>query len=938
MKIRSKMWLRLFVTFTALQLGASAVQADVLYSENFDSEGGAGAYDDGTTLEAGVMTSLLSEPAPVETTDLFSVNFYAYGALDSTDYDAVTLEANETAGVGAYSMSGWENILVPWGLSSPQDAVTITSANGLSAAFTFNDVRNGGPYEWTSPHTGLPGDGNGDLMDGHANGTEDPYDGSMLFDMSLSDMPYGAYDLIVYLGGNAAQFGDGTGKIVLNDGPEQGFTLPSGEFSAFTEIVNATTPGNYIVFTGVTNRTMNLKVWGNGSNHLGPTGFQIYVPDTSVGAPEGDLLAALAKLQSHVEGSNTLTDTELDAHRAVIDRDKVLFGTSENVMTAAFELSDAYETIVGPLFVNAKTRGGFDKVDQAGDGFKLERAIITVQQLLLDRAFDDENCQSKHAFLAGKMFETSGFFPGACAPPSDPQVSYSVDVNANNPTMWGKPVGYGPVAARRPTGCYLAPGSIGEVTVPAAMVNQGCEILVGTHTVDKSVYYKPTYQRLDRVTKSFPINSTVTRFANPLGGSVYIMIPYEAMLGTQTVHIKNVVKSPYYSSTSLRETTLQEWVNTERNHPGPWADFETDKFMMTVPTSWIYNYADPVTQMADWDKAMDAVSDLLGYRSPHNVHNLPLLYVQPDVSIQHTAYGVGNPQINWPFNPNDPTDGNKNHFWLRDVLGWSTEFHELCHSLLFSKFPGHEEAMVNWPYVYVANQYFGVDLVTANTDAMRLSYLENMSIDNTALTWFVAENFRNGNPMDISNTEYNEVKYQHRGWARLVDIADLLGWDVIRDFYYQEQLDYIAGTPSDGLTVVDSRIFRLSQAAGVDLTPLIHCWGVHPVNLSTLQAAITAEGLPKSAKVYDRLVHYKGIIPADNAEFWDHYVTIYPSQPEGGNPRYQYGWYNVWKDQYDADDGTAAKSAMQVIIDLYFPEGRPETLSDWTPAEITTAL
>ena len=50
MKMRSKMWSRRFVTFAALLLGASAVQADVLYSENFDGEGGAGAYDDGTTL------------------------------------------------------------------------------------------------------------------------------------------------------------------------------------------------------------------------------------------------------------------------------------------------------------------------------------------------------------------------------------------------------------------------------------------------------------------------------------------------------------------------------------------------------------------------------------------------------------------------------------------------------------------------------------------------------------------------------------------------------------------------------------------------------------------------------------------------------------------------------------------------------------------------
>jgi len=38
---------------------------------------------------------------------------------------------------------------------------------------------------------------------------------------------------------------------------------------------------------------------------------------------------------------------------------------------------------------------------------------------------------------------------------------------------------------------------------------------------------------------------------------------------------------------------------------------------------------------------------------------------------------------------------------------------------------------------------------------------------------------------------------------------------------------------------VDSRILQLSLAAGADLTPLIHFWGVHPVN----PTALTAKGL-----------------------------------------------------------------------------------------------
>ena len=102
----------------------------------------------------------------------------------------------------------------------------------------------------------------------------------------MSGIPYQVYDLIVYIGSNDAQFGDGTGKLVFNGGAEQDFTLPSGEFSGFAEITNATTPGNYIVFRKLRNPSLTLKVWGNGFNHIGPAGFQI-VKDTSGVIPPG---------------------------------------------------------------------------------------------------------------------------------------------------------------------------------------------------------------------------------------------------------------------------------------------------------------------------------------------------------------------------------------------------------------------------------------------------------------------------------------------------------------------------------------------------------------------------------------------------------------------------------------------------------------------------
>ncbi|MBL0008995.1 MAG: hypothetical protein IPP25_17935 [Saprospiraceae bacterium] len=154
------------------------------------------------------------------------------------------------------------------------------------------------------------------------------------------------------------------------------------------------------------------------------------------------------------------------------------------------------------------------------------------------------------------------------------------------------------------------------------------------------------------------------------------------------VQLTNVVPAPFFSAKTFSQTSLQEWKDEQRHHLAPWADFESDKYMMQVPTSWIYNYDDPVTLMQDWDDRMDVVSNMLGYPL---IRNNTILYLQVDVDIMYGFYGIGNPQINNTYNPLQPENGNKNHWFLRPGDSfWETEFHEMGHAQLFSKFPGRQ--------------------------------------------------------------------------------------------------------------------------------------------------------------------------------------------------------------------------------------------------------
>ncbi|MCF7674218.1 MAG: DUF6288 domain-containing protein [Akkermansiaceae bacterium] len=253
------------------------------------------------------------------TLDAMGLNFFVCPG-NPADHNTVTLEAGESAGVGACNVSGWQNYEVPWGLDSPASPFTLTNTLGATATMTLNDVRNGGTdNDQPNPNFG----GSGDLMDSLANATEDPYDESAKFDMAVSNIPYPLYDLIVYLTGNGGVLGDGTGKLILNGGAVQNFTV-SVPFNGFVEITNATTAGNYVIFRKLRTPSLALKVWGNGFNHIGPAGFQI-VKDTSGVLPPGP--ASNPNPQDTNVGHASNTDLSWTAGIDAVSRD-VYFGTN----------------------------------------------------------------------------------------------------------------------------------------------------------------------------------------------------------------------------------------------------------------------------------------------------------------------------------------------------------------------------------------------------------------------------------------------------------------------------------------------------------------------------------------------------------------------------------------------------------------------------------
>ncbi len=642
----------------------------------------------------------------------------------------------------------------------------------------------------------------------------------------------------------------------------------------------------------------------------------IFLPGAKVAAMSvATLSEALTALEKHLDASAPLTPEALATQSARFVASAPLLETDVPTMQRALDFVERYETQAGPLFTTNATRQGIARKGTPDDGLAFERAMLAVQQALLDDVFTPHTVQGCRSMLGGRLFRTSEYFPGAVEPAQDPDAARPVVISATVPAYWGRPVAFATEPARRPTGLYLSPGSIGEVIVPQSMVDAGFSVLVGAHTADHS--NKPNLRRLDRVTRRFPITDRVTHIGNPLGGGVYIEVPYLADLGLVEVRVRGAVQAPFFSLKSFDTTTAAAW-RERRTAPAPWADFETDKFMMQVPSSWIYAYDDPRPLLEKWDTAMDGVSELLGY--PPEKRNRSVLYVQVDVQIRHGAFGIGYPQVNNTYDPFAKENGNKEHWLLTDPLKFEVEYHELGHAQLFSKFRGETEALVNFPHAYVTNVKFGVPFDAAFQRSFGPSYGGlGMSPDDAAIHWMITENFRNGREMDHSNTTKDEFRYQQRGYAKYGDIFRIFGWQPLRDFYRNEHLDFMSRAPSDGLSEVDSRILRLSIAAGADLTPLIHFWGVHPVDRSALAKAMSDRKLKASNDVRAHIERYKGIAPKNNADFNAHYERVYPGRPAGGHPDYGTGWYNAWRDVFNESHGAQIQNQIQALLDLYYP-------------------
>jgi hypothetical protein len=102
------------------------------------------------------------------------------------------------------------------------------------------------------------------------------------------------------------------------------------------------------------------------------------------------------------------------------------------------------------------------------------------------------------------------------------------------------------------------------------------------------------------------IQSTEVRVASAFGGGIYIAVPQGSTVGDFDAAISGAVPAPRYVD---GKTKLSEWRSSLRNLPAPWAEIESGKIILSVPSSAVRHLDDPAALMSTWDQISDLISE-----------------------------------------------------------------------------------------------------------------------------------------------------------------------------------------------------------------------------------------------------------------------------------------------------------------------------------------
>lgn len=399
------------------------------------------------------------------------------------------------------------------------------------------------------------------------------------------------------------------------------------------------------------------------------------------------------------------------------------------------------------------------------------------------------------------------------------------------------------------TGMYAAPGEVVNVTVPSALIGKGYYIRLSGHS-DNIGEDNDTWKRMPSgIQRSFPINTATTAVATPYGGAIYIDLLDGAdgqarrTYGDLNVTIDGAIKAPYFV---LGKNTNQEWLDTIRNYPAPFAEFVTDNVAVSVPSSMIKNITDPEALLSYWNQYVgfqDWVGGTEKYRTGPDRINFD---VQISVGYLHAGY-----PIQGPSDVESSID-----FLDLAVLRNSGEwgyFHEMGHEM---QDQGHL-----WSGGYEGNGFTFSGDVEVTVNIFANAALEKMAPLCPKYDWGYSV-YHNEVLLRSKQTinDTSKPKFDNKDpYPFYFALADGFGWETYRKVLSGYVDDSLANSPAYPKTNQDKKdqwLIRWSKITGYNLVEyMVNRWKLE-VTPSAI-ATVNNMGLPNWLPATTSVEHFK---------------------------------------------------------------------------------
>ncbi|MBN3304110.1 TCAF factor, partial [Amia calva] len=343
------------------------------------------------------------------------------------------------------------------------------------------------------------------------------------------------------------------------------------------------------------------------------------------------------------------------------------------------------------------------------------------------------------------------------------------------------------------TGLYLSPGMKSLIEVPSKIVRKGCKVQIGCQT--DFIGNADQLKRAPCVHQCFSINSEKIEVSNLWGGLLYLVVPNNMRFGDLEIKVDKAVRAPYYKS---GQTSREEWLQTLRGAPSPWAEMEFDNIIITVSSELVRGVDNPEEVAKLWNQIMKGIAELA---------NIPQKFPRKERFVADVQISHGFMHAGYPIMMHSTSGENLFSPDLIKTQGLWGCIHELGHNQQRGpwEFPPHTtECTCNLWAMYVHETVLGIEKHIAHP-ALQVESREKRIQE-------YLEKGRNLNDWSV--------------WTALetyIQLQEEFGWDAFKKVFgaYHQKKD----VPKDNKGKMNLFTETFSKTVNKNLAPFFKSWG-----------------------------------------------------------------------------------------------------------------